>query len=139
MTGKSYELPEVITILGGIVTWVDEDSVWHTEIFERRGRARCVRGARPRRRPSLHGAPGAAHQPAGARLLGGTGRCATDAGPLAARRRVLRMTRALLASAVVMDAAGWACTAQGAYGLARVCFSAALPFIAAWALASLFD
>ena len=39
------------------------------------------------------------------------------------------MTRALLASAVVMDAAGWACTAQGAYGLARVCFSAALPFL----------
>lgn len=49
------------------------------------------------------------------------------------------MRRALLASAVVMDAAGWACTAQGAYGLARVCFSVALPFIAAWALASLFD
>lgn len=47
------------------------------------------------------------------------------------------MKRALLASAVVMDAAVWACTAQGAYGLARVCFSAALPFIAAWALASL--
>lgn len=46
------------------------------------------------------------------------------------------MTRALLASAVVMDAAGWMCAAQGAYGLARVCFSAALPFIAAWALAS---
>lgn len=49
------------------------------------------------------------------------------------------MTRALLASAVVMDAAGWMCAAQGAYGLARVCFSAAVPFIAAWALASLFD
>lgn len=49
------------------------------------------------------------------------------------------MTRALLASVVVMDAAGWACTAQGSYGLARVCFSAALPFIAVWALASLFD
>lgn len=47
------------------------------------------------------------------------------------------MRRALLASAVVMDAAGWACIAQGAYGLARVCFSAALPFIAAWVLASL--
>jgi hypothetical protein len=45
--------------------------------------------------------------------------------------------RALLASAVVMDAAGWACTAQGAYGLARVCFSATVPFIAAWAIASL--
>lgn len=48
-----------------------------------------------------------------------------------------RMTRALLASAAVMDAAGWMCASQGAYGLARVCFSAALPFIAAWALASL--
>lgn len=47
------------------------------------------------------------------------------------------MRRALLASAVVMDAAGWMCAAQGAYGLARVCFSAALTFIAAWALASL--
>lgn len=47
------------------------------------------------------------------------------------------MTRALLASAVVMDAAGWACTAQGAYGLARMCFSVALSFIAAWAIASL--
>lgn len=46
-----------------------------------------------------------------------------------------RMTRALLASAVVMDAAGWMCAAQGAYGLARCCFAAALPFIAAWALA----
>lgn len=50
-----------------------------------------------------------------------------------------RMTRALLASAAVMDAAGWICTAQGAYGLARVCFSAAPPFIAAWALWSLCD
>ncbi len=47
------------------------------------------------------------------------------------------MRRALLSSAVVMDAAGWACTAQGAYGLARVCFSVAVPFIAAWVLASL--
>lgn len=47
------------------------------------------------------------------------------------------MTRALLASAVVMDAAGWACTAQGAYVLARMCFSVALPFIATWVLASL--
>lgn len=47
------------------------------------------------------------------------------------------MTRALLASAVVMDAAGWLCIAQGAYGLARVCFSAALPFIVSWALWSL--
>lgn len=49
------------------------------------------------------------------------------------------MTRALLASAVVMNVAGWLCIAQGAYGLARACFSAALPFIAAWAHASLFE
>lgn len=47
------------------------------------------------------------------------------------------MRRALLASAVVMDGAGWLCTAQGAYGLARVCFSAALPFIAVWVVGSL--
>lgn len=47
------------------------------------------------------------------------------------------MTRALLASAAVIDAAGWLCVAQGAYGLARVCFSAALPFIAAWVVGSL--
>lgn len=47
------------------------------------------------------------------------------------------MTQALFASAVVMDAAGWMCAAQGAYGLARGCFAAALPFIAAWALWSL--
>lgn len=47
------------------------------------------------------------------------------------------MTRALLASAVVMNVAGWLCIAQGAYGLARVCFSAALPFIAAWVVGSL--
>lgn len=47
------------------------------------------------------------------------------------------MTRALLASAVVMDVAGWLCTAQGAYGLARMCFSAALPFTAAWVAGSL--
>lgn len=49
------------------------------------------------------------------------------------------MRRALLASALVMDAAGWVCTAQGAYGLARVCFSAALPFIVAWVVGSLRD
>lgn len=49
------------------------------------------------------------------------------------------MTRALLGSALVLYAAGWACTAQGAYGLARVCFSAALPFIVTWALASFYD
>ena len=47
------------------------------------------------------------------------------------------MTRALLASAVVMNVAGGLCIAQGAYGLARVCFSAALPFIAAWVVGSL--
>lgn len=47
------------------------------------------------------------------------------------------MTRALLASAVVMNVAGWLCIAQGAYGLARVCFSAAVPFIAAWVVGSL--
>lgn len=47
------------------------------------------------------------------------------------------MTRALLASAVVMDAAGWMCTAQVAYGLARVFFSVALPFIATWVVGSL--
>lgn len=46
------------------------------------------------------------------------------------------MTRALLASAVVMDAAGWMCAAQGAYCLARMCFSAAIPFIVAWVLSS---
>lgn len=48
-------------------------------------------------------------------------------------------SRALLASAAVMDAAGWMCAAQGAYGLARVCFSAAVPFIAAWVVGSLRD
>ena len=44
---------------------------------------------------------------------------------------------ALLASAVVMDAAGWLCAVQGAYGLARCCFAATLPFIAAWVVGSL--
>lgn len=34
MTGKSYELPEDITTLGGMVTWVDTDCVWYTEMFE---------------------------------------------------------------------------------------------------------
>lgn len=47
------------------------------------------------------------------------------------------MTRALLASAVVMDAAGWLCIARGAHLLARMCFSAAVPFIAAWVVGSL--
>lgn len=27
MTGKSYELPHVVTTLGGMVTWADEDLV----------------------------------------------------------------------------------------------------------------
>lgn len=49
------------------------------------------------------------------------------------------MTRALLTSAVVMDAAGWMCAAQGAYGLVSCCFAAALPFIAAWVVGSLCD
>lgn len=49
------------------------------------------------------------------------------------------MRQALLASVVVMDVAGWMCAAQGAYGLARMCFSAALPFIVAWVVGSLFD
>lgn len=49
------------------------------------------------------------------------------------------MTRALLASAVVMDAAGWMCAAQGSYGPARCCFAAALPFIAAWVVGSFCD
>lgn len=34
MTGKSYELPEDITTLGGMVSWADADAVWHTEVFE---------------------------------------------------------------------------------------------------------
>lgn len=34
MTGKSYELPDDITTLGGMVTWADKDAEWHTEVFE---------------------------------------------------------------------------------------------------------
>ena len=34
MTGKSYELPDDITTLGGMVSWADEHGVWHTEVFE---------------------------------------------------------------------------------------------------------
>lgn len=34
MIGKSYELPDGITDLGGMVTWADKDAVWHTEMFE---------------------------------------------------------------------------------------------------------
>lgn len=34
MEGKSYELPEVITGLGGMVSWADEHGEWHTEVFE---------------------------------------------------------------------------------------------------------
>lgn len=40
MTGKSYELPDDITTMGGMVTWADKDAEWHTEIFERRRDAR---------------------------------------------------------------------------------------------------
>lgn len=34
MVGKSFELPHVVTTLGGMVTWADEDLVWHTEVFD---------------------------------------------------------------------------------------------------------
>lgn len=34
MEGKSYELPDDITGLGGMVTWADKDAEWHTEVFE---------------------------------------------------------------------------------------------------------
>ena len=34
MTGKSFELPHVVTTLGGMVTWADKDAEWHTEVFE---------------------------------------------------------------------------------------------------------
>lgn len=34
MEGKSYELPDDITTMGGMVTWADGDDVWHTEVFE---------------------------------------------------------------------------------------------------------
>ena len=34
MKGKSYELPHVVTTMGGMVTWADEDLVLHTEVFE---------------------------------------------------------------------------------------------------------
>ena len=34
MTGKSFELPDDITTLGGMVTWADKDAEWHTEVFE---------------------------------------------------------------------------------------------------------
>lgn len=109
MTGKSYELPDDITGLGGMVSWADGDGVWHTEVFEFLADARYAFCEH------------------------------VQAGDTASLARLVRLDRkqALLASAVVMDAAGWACTAQGAYGLARMCFSAALPFIAAWAVGSL--
>lgn len=96
-----------------VMVGVTEKTVWN---WERRGDSRReVRGGQAAREGA-----GRAHGGSGGRGMTGS-----------------RMTRALLASAVVMDAAGWMCAAQGAYGLARVCFSAALPFIAAWALASL--
>lgn len=34
MEGKSYELPDDITNLSGMVTWVGGDGVWHAEMFE---------------------------------------------------------------------------------------------------------
>lgn len=34
MEGKSYELPEDITGLGGMVAWADEAGQWNTEVFE---------------------------------------------------------------------------------------------------------
>ena len=34
MEGKSYELPDDITTLGGVVTWADESGRWNTEMFE---------------------------------------------------------------------------------------------------------
>lgn len=34
MTDKSYELPDDITTLGGVVTWADESGRWNTEVFE---------------------------------------------------------------------------------------------------------
>lgn len=34
MTGKSFELPDDITGLGGMVTWADKDAEWHTEVFD---------------------------------------------------------------------------------------------------------
>lgn len=34
MEGKSYELPEDITTMGGMVSWADEHGEWHTEVFE---------------------------------------------------------------------------------------------------------
>lgn len=34
MEGKSFELPEDITTLSGMVTWADKDAEWHTEVFD---------------------------------------------------------------------------------------------------------
>lgn len=140
MTGKSYELPDDITGLGGMVTWADEHGEWHTEVFE------FLADARYAFREHVRAGDVAYLE----RLVALDRRQALDPvsydvmeidprpGRVAVRPRS-RMTRALLASAVVMDAAGWACTAQGAYGLARGCFAAALPFIAAWVVGSLRD
>lgn len=50
MTGKSYELPDDITTMGGMVTWADKDAEWHTEVFEFLDvRAPLVPRARPGR------------------------------------------------------------------------------------------
>ena len=42
MTGKSYELPDDITGLGGMVSWADESGGWNTEVFEFLADARYV-------------------------------------------------------------------------------------------------
>lgn len=42
MTGKSYELPDDITTMGGMVTWAGKDAEWHTEVFEFLADARCA-------------------------------------------------------------------------------------------------
>lgn len=64
MTGKSYELPDDITTMGGMVTWADKDAEWHTEVFEFLADARysfralLVPRARPGRRRRLPRTPG---------------------------------------------------------------------------------
>lgn len=47
------------------------------------------------------------------------------------------MTWAMFASAATLDAAGWLCIAQGACGLARICFAAAVPLIVCGVLGAL--
>ena len=134
MEGKSYELPDDITNLGGMVTWADRPASG-TRRFSSSSRTLATRSANTSRTatpPTFRAWSRSGARPGVLRRHGDRPR----AGRVAVRPRS-RMTRVLLVSAVVMDAAGWACTAQGAYGLARVCFSAAVPFIVAWAFASL--